>query len=76
MAATHNFLRPLTGSVASHLAENSTRVVVETTYRHHGLAVVFVSCEVAPGDFEGTVRGVVGMGRVRLQPARSRTKPR
>lgn len=63
MAATHNFLSLLTGAVASQVAENSTSVVVETTYRHHGLAVVFVSCEVAPGDFEGTVRGVVAMGR-------------
>jgi shikimate 5-dehydrogenase len=55
-AAAHNFL-------SLHVAEDSTGVMVETTYRHHGLAAVRVSCGVAPGDFEATVRGVVAMGR-------------
>ena len=45
---TLNFLSRLTGSFAMPAAENPTVAMVEAAYRHHGLDIRYINCEVAP----------------------------
>jgi shikimate dehydrogenase len=58
----HNFLSRLTGSFAIPAAENPTVAMVEAAYRHHGLDIRYINCEVAPEDLGDAVRGARAMG--------------
>ena len=44
----HNFLSRLTGSFAMPAAENPTVAMAEAAYRHHGLDIRYINCEVPP----------------------------
>jgi shikimate dehydrogenase len=43
-------------------AENPTVAMVEAAYRHHGLDVRYINCEVAPENLGDAVRGARAMG--------------
>jgi shikimate dehydrogenase len=58
----HNFLSRLTGSFAMPAAENPTVAMVEAAYRHHGLDIRYINCEVPPEKLSDAVRGARGMG--------------
>lgn len=58
----HNFLSRLTGSFAMPAAENPTVAMIEAAYRHHGLDIRYLNCEVAPGNLRDAVRGARAMG--------------
>jgi shikimate dehydrogenase len=58
----HNFLSRLTGSFAMPAAENPTVAMVEAAYRHHGLDIRYINCEVAPENLRDAVRGARAMG--------------
>jgi shikimate dehydrogenase len=57
-----NFVHQLTGSFAKPAAENPTVEMVEAAYRHHGLHVRYINCEVEPADLADAVRGARAMG--------------
>lgn len=59
---THNFLSRLTGSFAMPAAENPTVAMVEAAYRHHGLDIRYINCEVAPERLGDAVKGARAMG--------------
>ena len=59
-----NFLSVLTGSFAMPAVENPTVAMVEAAYRHHGLDVRYLNCEVRPVALGAAVRGAVAMGWV------------
>ena len=59
---THNFLSRLTGSFAMPAAENPTVAMVEAAYRHHGLDIRYINCEVLPERLGDAVRGARAMG--------------
>ncbi len=59
---TLNFLSRLTGSFAMPAAENPTVAMVEAAYRHHGLDIRYINCEVAPENLGDAVKGARGMG--------------
>ena len=59
---THNFLSRLTGSFAMPAAENPTVAMVEAAYRHHGLDIRYINCEVPPERLGDAVRGARAMG--------------
>ncbi|WP_395686441.1 shikimate dehydrogenase [Aestuariivirga sp.] len=59
---THNFLSGLTGSFAMPAAENPTVAMVEAAYRHHGLDIRYINCEVTPERLGDAVRGARAMG--------------
>ena len=58
----HNFLSRLTGSFAMPAAENPTVAMVEAAYRHHGLDIRYINCEVPPEKLSDAVKGARGMG--------------
>ena len=58
----HNFLSRLTGSFAMPAAENPTVAMVEAAYRHHGLDIRYINCEVPPERLGDAVRGARAMG--------------
>lgn len=58
----HNFLSQLTGSFAMPAAENPTVAMVEAAYRHHGLDIRYINCEVPPESLGDAVRGARAMG--------------
>jgi shikimate dehydrogenase len=62
MSRQDAFLSSLTGLFASPAAENPTGAMVESAYRHHGLAARYITCEVAPERLAAAVRGAVAMG--------------
>jgi len=57
-----NFLSQLTGSFAAPAAENPTVAMMEAAYRHHGLDIRYINCEVSPGRLADAVRGARAMG--------------
>ena len=61
---THNFLSRLTGSFAMPAAENPTVAMVEAAYRHHGLDIRYINCEVPPDKLGDAVKGARAMGWV------------
>jgi len=58
----HNFLSRLTGSFAMPAAENPTVAMMEAAFRHHGLDIRYINCEVPPEKLGDAVRGARGMG--------------
>jgi shikimate dehydrogenase len=58
----HNFLSRLTGSFAMPAAENPTVAMVEAAYRHHGLDIRYINCEVPPDRLGDAVKGARAMG--------------
>lgn len=58
----HNFLSGLTGSFAMPAAENPTVAMVEAAYRHHGLDIRYINCEVPPDLLGDAVKGARAMG--------------
>jgi shikimate dehydrogenase len=58
----HNFLAGLTGSFSQGAAENPTVAMVEAAYRHHGLDVRYINCEVPPDKLGDAVKGARAMG--------------
>ncbi|MFM8745349.1 MAG: shikimate dehydrogenase [Aestuariivirga sp.] len=58
----HNFLSRLTGSFAMPAAENPTVAMVEAAYRHHGLDIRYINCEVPPERLGDAVKGARAMG--------------
>jgi len=58
----HNFLARLTGSFSQGAADNPTVAMVEAAYRHHGLDVRYINCEVHPDKLGDAVRGARAMG--------------
>ena len=58
----HNFLSQLTGSFAMPAAENPTVAMVEAAYRHHGLDIRYINCEVPPERLGDAVKGARAMG--------------
>jgi shikimate dehydrogenase len=58
----HNFLSRLTGSFAMPASENPTVAMMEAAYRHHGLDIRYINCEVAPEHLGDAVRGARAMG--------------
>jgi shikimate dehydrogenase len=64
MAKQLNFLSALTGSFSQGAAENPTVAMVEAAYRHHGLDVRYINCEVPPEKLGDAVRGARAMGWV------------
>jgi shikimate dehydrogenase len=59
---TLNFLSRLTGCFAMPAAENPTVAMVEAAYRHHGLDIRYINCEVPPGALGDAVKGARAMG--------------
>jgi shikimate 5-dehydrogenase len=57
-----NFLSRLTGSFAMPAAENPTVAMVEAAYRHHGLDIRYINCEVPPEKLADAVKGARAMG--------------
>jgi shikimate dehydrogenase len=57
-----SFLSRLTGSFAMPAAENPTVAMVEAAYRHHGLDIRYINCEVPPEKLGDGVRGARAMG--------------
>jgi shikimate dehydrogenase len=58
----HNFLSKLTGSFSQGAAENPTVAMVEAAFRHHGLDVRYINCEVPPEKLGDAVKGARAMG--------------
>jgi shikimate dehydrogenase len=58
----HNFLSRFTGSFSQGAAENPTVAMVEAAYRHHGLDIRYINCEVPPELLGDAVRGARAMG--------------
>lgn len=56
------FLSRLTGSFSQGAAGNPTVAMIEAAYRHHGLEVRYVNCEVPPDKLGDAVRGARAMG--------------
>jgi shikimate dehydrogenase len=57
-----NFLSQLTGSFAMPAAENPIVAVMEAAYRHHGLDIRYINCEVPPERLADAVKGARAMG--------------
>jgi shikimate dehydrogenase len=58
----HNFLSRFTGSFSQGAAENPTVAMIEAAYRHHGLDIRYINCEVPPEFLRDAVRGARAMG--------------
>lgn len=56
------FLPRITGSFSTPAGDNPTVAIVEAAYRHHGLDVRYLNCEVAPEALGDAVRGARAMG--------------
>ena len=59
-----NFLSTLVGSFSQGAADNPTVAMEEAAFRHHGMDVRYINCEVAPEDLGDAVRGARAMGWV------------
>ena len=57
-----NFKQELVGCFGQPVAENPTQAMVEAAFRHHGMDVRYINCEVAPEDLGDAVRGARAMG--------------
>ena len=57
-----SFLSTLTGSFSTPAADNPTVAVMEAAYRHHGLDVRYLNCEVPPEGLADAVQGARAMG--------------
>ncbi len=62
MTKTLNFKQELTGVLGYPVAENPSQVMVESAYRHHGLAWRYLSLEIAPKDLGQAIIGARVMG--------------
>ena len=58
----HTFLSRLTGSFSQGAADNPTVAMVEAAYRHHGLDIRYINCEVPPERLGDAVKGARAMG--------------
>jgi shikimate dehydrogenase len=58
----HNFLSKFTGSFSQGAVENPTVAMVEAAYRHHGLDIRYINCEVPPELLGDAVKGARAMG--------------
>ena len=58
----HNFLSRFTGSFSQGAKENPTIAMIEAAYRHHGLDIRYINCEVPPELLGDAVRGARAMG--------------
>ena len=58
----HNFLSRFTGSFSQGAAENPTVAMIEAAFRHHGLDIRYINCEVPPELLGDAVRGAHAMG--------------
>ena len=61
VSGERTFLSRLTGSFSSPAAGNPTIAIVEAAYRHHGLDVRYINCEVTPEQLGDAVRGARAM---------------
>ena len=59
---TQSFLSRLTGSFSQGAADNPTVAMVEAAYRHHGLDIRYINCEVPPDKLGDAVKGARAMG--------------
>ncbi len=57
-----SFLSTLVGSFSQGAADNPTVAMEEAAFRHHGMDVRYINCEVAPEDLGDAVRGARAMG--------------
>ncbi len=57
-----NFLSTLVGAFSQGAADNPTVAMVGAAFRHHGMDVRYINCEVAPEDLGDAVRGARAMG--------------
>jgi shikimate dehydrogenase len=57
-----SFLSGITGSFSTPAGDNPTVAIVEAAYRHHGLDVRYLNCEVQPEVLGDAVRGARAMG--------------
>ena len=62
MTKALNFKQELTGVLGYPVAENPSQVMVESAYRHHGLAWRYLSLEIAPKDLALAIQGARVMG--------------
>jgi shikimate dehydrogenase len=58
----HNFLSRFTGSFSEGAKENPTVAMIEAAYRHHGLDIRYINCEVPPEVLGDAVKGARAMG--------------
>ncbi len=58
----HNHLSQLVGSFSQGAADNPTVAMVEAAFRHHGLDMRYINCEVPPELLGDAVRGAKAMG--------------
>jgi shikimate dehydrogenase len=58
----HNFLSRFTGSFSEGARENPTVAMIEAAYRHHGLDIRYINCEVPPELLGDAVKGARAMG--------------
>ena len=58
----HNFLSRFTGSFSEGAKENPTVAMIEAAYRHHGLDIRYINCEVPPELLGDAVSGARAMG--------------
>ena len=58
----HNFLSRFTGSFSQGAAENPTVAMIEAAFRHHGLDIRYINCEVPPEKLGHAVKGARAMG--------------
>ena len=58
----HNFLSRFTGSFSQGAKENPTVAMIEAAYRHHGLDIRYINCEVPPELLGDAVKGARAMG--------------
>lgn len=56
------FVSALTGSFSSPADGNPTGIMVEAAYRHHGLDIRYINCDVVSADLANAVAGARAMG--------------
>jgi shikimate dehydrogenase len=64
MGTSQSFLSTLVGSFSQGASDNPTVAMEEAAFRHHGMDVRYINCEVAPEDLGDAVRGARAMGWV------------
>jgi shikimate dehydrogenase len=57
-----SFLSQLVGSFSQGAADNPTVAMVEAAFRHHGLDIRYINCEVPPNQLGDAVKGARAMG--------------
>ncbi len=62
MGKALSFKQEITAVFGKPVAENPTQVMVEATYRHHGLDWRYLTLEVDPADLADAVKGARAMG--------------